>query len=235
MAILAVAYVGLPVMMSNWWHLNCRLVPFLWAGLLLRLPATLPRPAAFALCACALAFSAVTGVDYLRLDRDRAAFTAGIDAVPARATLLPLMFEKGKTSDFTASLTHAWGYYTVAKDTSAPLVFGVERSYPITYREFPPRALIPPALDRFAESAATPQRVCKQLRRIADDAACATAWRALWASFWREAEPRFSHVLTWAMPPETRAVLSPRYRRVFASGELEIYAREPAPTEPGRP
>ena len=33
------AYIALPVMLSNWWYLNCRLVPFLWAGLLLRLPA----------------------------------------------------------------------------------------------------------------------------------------------------------------------------------------------------
>ena len=76
--------------------------------------------------------------------------------MPEGATLLPLMFKRSKTSDFTASLTHAWGYYTVAKNTSAPLVFAVERCYPITYRDFPPRALIPPALDRFAEATGTP-------------------------------------------------------------------------------
>src|SRR4051794_2055177 len=107
MVVLAAAYVGLPVMMSNWWYLNCRLVPFLWAGLLVRLPAALPRSAAVGLVASALAFSAVTGGDSLRLDRDRAEFTAGIDVVPEGATLLPLMFKRGKTSDFTASLTHA--------------------------------------------------------------------------------------------------------------------------------
>ena len=80
-----------------------------------------------------------------------AEFTAGIEAVPEGATLLPLLFKHGKTSYFTASLSHAWGYYTVAKNTSAPLVFGVERSYPITYRDFPPRKLIPPAFDQFAD------------------------------------------------------------------------------------
>ena len=90
MAILAAAYVALPVMLSNWGYFNCRLVPFLWAGLALRLPGTLPRPVAIVLAACALSFSAVTGIDYVRLDRDRAEFTAGIDAVPERATLLPL-------------------------------------------------------------------------------------------------------------------------------------------------
>ena len=235
LTILAVAYVALPVMLSNWWHLNCRLVPFLWAGLLLRLPVTLPRPVTVGLAACALAFSAVTGIDYVRLDRDRAEFTAGIDAVPPRATLLPLLFKRSKTSDFNASLMHAWGYYTVAKDTSAPLVFGVERSYPITYREFPPRALIAPALDRFAELSATPAKVCKQLRQFPIDAACEAAWRDVWAAFWQQAEPRFTHVLTWAIPPEARPLIPPRYRRVFAAGDLEIYARATPVTPPAAP
>jgi hypothetical protein len=225
MVVLAAAYVGLPVMMSNWWYLNCRLVPFVWAGLLLRLPNALPRPVAVVLLASAVTFSAVTGVDYLRLDRDRAAFTAGIDAVPERATLLPLMFKRSKTGDFTASLTHAWGYYTVAKDAPAPLIFAVERSYPITYRDFPPRALIPPALDRFAEATSSPAKVCKMLRQFPTDAECAAVWRDLWWGFWSEAEPRFSHVLTWAMPPEVRPLIPARYRRVFAAGDLEIYAR----------
>lgn len=227
LALLAAGYVALPEMMSNWHYLNCRLVPFLWAGVLLRVPDRLPRGAAIGLTACALSFSVVTGVDYVRLDRDRAAFTAGVGAVPERATLLPLLFEHGKTSDFTASLTHAWGYYTVARSTSAPLVFGVERSYPITYRDFPPRALIPPALDQFAEHWSTPAEVCRRLRRSLADETCAAIWREVWGAFWREAEPRFSHVLTWAMPPEARPIIPARYRRVFAAGALEIYARGP--------
>ncbi|MBN2576558.1 MAG: hypothetical protein JXP73_18485 [Deltaproteobacteria bacterium] len=226
MAVLAAAYVGLPETLSNWSYLNCRLVPFLWAGLALRAPSSLPRSAAVLLAACALSFSAVLGVDYVRLDRDRALFTAGLDVVPARATLLPLLFEKRRTGDFVASLTHAWGYYTAAKDTSAPLVFAVERSYPITYREFPPPALIPPALDRFAELHGTPARTCKLLRRPAADAACTALWRGLWNDFWQQAEPRFGHLLAWAMPPEARATIPPTYHRVLAAGELEIYARK---------
>jgi hypothetical protein len=232
MAFLTAAYVALPVMMSNWWYLNCRLVPFLWAGLALRLPAKLPRPVTVVLVVCALSFSAVMGIDYVRLDHDRAAFTAGMDAVPARATLLPLLFKHRKTSDFTASLTHAWGYYTVMKNTSAPLVFAVERSYVISYREFPPRDLIPPALDLFAEKQGTPAQVCKILRHFPVDAACTAAWRKLWKDFWQQAEPRFSHVLTWAIPSEARPMIPQQYRRIFAAGELEIYAREtsaPAP------
>jgi hypothetical protein len=198
----------------------------------LRLPSALPRPVAAVLAACALAFSAATGVDYVRLDRDRAEFTAGMDAVPARATLLPLMFKRSKTSTFTASLTHAWGYYTVLRDTAAPLVFAVERSYPITYREFPPRALIPPALDRFAELRGTPAQVCRSLGRWPVDAACTAAWRELWNGFWREAEPRFSHLLTWAIPPEARPMIPERYHRIFAAGDLEVYAHAAPADQP---
>jgi hypothetical protein len=223
---LGFAYVALPTMLSNWNYLNCRLVPFIWAGLLLRLPERLPRPVTAALAASALVFSAALGVDYVRLDRDRAAFTAGIDAVPEHATLLPLMFKRSKTSTFTASLTHAWGYYTVAKDASGPLVFGVERTYPITYRDFPPGKLIPPALDRFAERNGTPADVCKRLGSTPTDPACRAAWQDLWSGFWREAEPRFSHLLTWAMPTDARALIPPRYHRVFSAAELEIYARD---------
>ena len=232
---LAAGYLARPESLSNWSYFHCRLVPFLWAGLALRLPARLPRAATGALVACALAFSAVTGIDYVRLDRDRAAFTAGMDAVPARATLLPLLFRKGATSDFTESLTHAWAYYVVEKDTSAPLVFAVERSYPITYRQFPPRALIPPALESFAERSGTPARVCKAMGVRDGDPACLAAWRTQWNDFWREATPRFTTVLTWGMTDQARALLPPAYARAFQAGPLEIYARSPGISDTDHP
>ena len=222
---LAAAYFLMPVMLSNWWYFNCRLVPYLWVVLLLFLPRELPRPAVAGLAACALAFSLATGVDYVRLDRDRAEVTAGINVVPRDATLLPLMFKRSQTSSFTASLTHAWAYYAVRRDTSAPLAFAVERSYPITYRESPPRALVPPALDRFAELRGTAAQVCRSLGRPAVDAGCTAAWRELWAGFWRDAGPRFTHLLVWGMPPEARAIIPDQYQRIFVKGELEIYAR----------
>jgi hypothetical protein len=227
MASLALAYLALPTMISNWWYLNCRLVPFLWAGAMVRMPERLPKMVSAGLAVSALWFSAVLGVDYLRLDRDRAAFAAGMDAVPMRATLLPLLFQHDRTSDFTASLTHAWADYVIAKNTSAPLVFAVERSYPITYREFPPDALIPPALDRWAEKHGAPAQVCKLFRpaRPEVDGECVEEWHHQWEGFWREAEPRFSHVLTWAMPPEARPIIPSNYRQIFAKDGLEIYQR----------
>ncbi len=223
---LIVLYLGLPLMISNWWYLNTRVAPFVWIALAVRVPPALPRKLVALLVASALAFSAALGVDYLRLDRDRAELTAGIDAVPARATLLPLLFQHRRTSDFTASLTHAWAYYVLARQTSAPLVFAVERSYAITYRRFPPPSLIPPALDRFAELHASPAQLCDGVHPAATNLAdCTAIWQLVWSQFWAEAEPRFSHVLTWAMPAEARAMMPASYRVVFTAGDLAIWAR----------
>jgi hypothetical protein len=226
---LLVGYLALPSMLSNWCYFNSRLVPFLWAAALVRLPERAPRWLTATLVACALCFSAALGVDYLRLDHDRAAFTAGMNAVPERAALLPLLFKHEGTRGFTAGLTHAWAYYVLAKNTTAPLVFAVERSYPITYRTFPPAALIPPALDEFAEKHGTAAQVCKLSRPTQaernGDATCTPEWRRQWTRFWQEAEPRFTHVLTWAMPAEARPLLPASYRSAFKNGALEIYER----------
>jgi hypothetical protein len=218
-------YLALPTMYSNWNYLNTRMVPFLWAGFLLRVPTRLPRALTVGLALAALSFSVALGVDYVRLDRDRAEFTAGIDAVPERATLLPLEFRRSQHSKFTASLTHAWSYYALAKDTSVPLVFGVERSYPITYREFPPGDLIPPALDRFAENNGTASVACWHLKLPRDSPECPAILRSIWQGFWTQAEPHFSHLMTYAMPAEARALIPESYHRVFVSGDVEIYAR----------
>ena len=224
-AAVIVLYLGLPLMISNWWYLNSRMVPFVWIVLAVRVPPALPRWLIALLVASSLAFSAALGVDYVRLERDRAELSSGIDAVPARATLLPLLFQHRRTSEFTASLTHTWASYVLAKQTSAPLVFAVERSYAITYRKFPPPALIPPALDRFAELNATPAQLCDRAPPAATNLAdCTAIWHLLWSQFWAEAEPRFSHVLTWAMPPEARAMMPASYRVVFTSGDLAIWA-----------
>lgn len=232
LAALAVAYVALPVMMSNWCYLNCRLVPFIWIGLALCLPATLPRRLPAVLVACALSFSLVLGIDYVRVARDSAELTAGVVAVPRGATLMPLLFKRKKTADFVASLAHAWGPYTTERDAMVPLVFAVERSYPITWTKFPSRKTIPPTFDQFAEKYATPAQTCKALGQPAVDEYCTAAWRTVWDGFWKEAQPHFSHLLTWAIPPETRSLIPAAYHRTFAAGDLEIYARESSPRGP---
>ena len=76
--VLATLYVLTPYVMTNWFHVNSRFIPFLWLAALVRLPERLPGRALAALGACALAASVGLGIDYVRLDRERARFTAGI-------------------------------------------------------------------------------------------------------------------------------------------------------------
>lgn len=228
---LLLGYAALPVTLSNWCYFNCRLIPFVWALALVRVPQRLPQWISGVLVGCAVWFSVALAIDYVRLDRDRAAFAAGMDAVAPRAALLPLLFQHQRASTFTASLTHAWAYYVLAKDTTAPLVFAVERSYPITYRTFPPAALIPPALDEFAEKHATAAKTCG-IAPARVDKDCLSSWRGQWSQFWQLAEPRFTHVLTWAMPQDAASLVPTSYRRTFRRGQLEVFERTASMTPP---
>ena len=224
--LLVLAYALLPGGASNWWYLNTRLIPFVWFALLVRVPATLPRWLERALLGAAAVYSMGLGVDYLRLDRDRAAYTAGMDVVPDGANLLPLSFESYVTSEFTASAHHLWGFYTLGKNAPPPLVFAVERSYPILWKNFPPAQLVPPALDNFPRRSRSPEVVCAQLRAAGvAPADCEAAWTERWREFLAVAAPRFDHVLTWVAPPELERVLSPRYERVLSRPPLEIWRR----------
>jgi len=217
---LAVLYAATPVMWSDWWYLNTRIAPYLWIALVVRVPAALPRRLTAALAVSALAFSLVLGIDYVRLDRDRAEFCAGISAVPEGAALLPLMFAHRRTSEQTASLTHAHAFYVIAKNVVSPMMFAGERSFVLTYTTFPPKELILPAIHNFAVLNDSPERDCDL-----DDVACVLRWRARWASFWKLAEPRFAYVLTWKMNRHVRKLMPASYRAVFERGDLAIFAR----------
>ena len=164
MALMVLAVFCLPASGSNWGLLNARFIPFVWVGLLLRAPPSLPRWLQIALPVAALAYGGGLWADYTRLEQERRQFTSAIRAVPEHAALLPLVFDAHGSATFTEPLKHAWGYYVLARATSAPLLFAVERSYPLTYRTWPPPELIPPALDEFAGRNESPAHICADSR-----------------------------------------------------------------------
>ena len=114
---LVVLFCLAPYRITNWYHVNSRLVPYIWVALLLRLPEHLPRRIMAVLGVSAVLYSAGMGADFIRLDRDRQQFTAGISAVPEGARLLPLVFRHKGASDNTRTLMHAWGFYVTEKYT----------------------------------------------------------------------------------------------------------------------
>ena len=229
MVAIGALYLFMPYVTTNWFHVNSRLIPFFWLAALVRLPDRLPRRAralALALAVAALTTSVGMGVDYVRLTREWTRFTAGMNAVPEGARLLPLVFRSKQVSDNTRSLLHGWGFYVTQKHTSAPLLFAHSRSFPVMYREPPPVQFNHLVLESFARSMASPDWMCNVLRSggiAVED--CQGAWRERWAEFWRAAEPRFDHVLLWAAPPAVMALLPSSFRVTFQRDELTILER----------
>jgi hypothetical protein len=112
------------------------------------------------------------------------------------------------------------------RQTSAPLLFAHSRSFPLMYREPPSLQMNHLVLESFAPSMVNSSWMCDSLRSgglVLQD--CEGEWRARWADFWREAEPRFDHVLMWAAPPPVMALLPAEYHVVFQQGELTILER----------
>lgn len=227
--VLAAFYFFTPYVATNWFHVSSRFIPFLWLAALVRLPERLPRrgPAVLAaLAACALSYGIGMGIDYVRLDRERQRFVAGIPSVPEGATLLPLVFRSKGSSENTRALLHDWGYYVVEKHTSAPLLFAHSRSFAVMYREPPETQFNHLVLESFAPSMGSPDWMCGLLRSAGVAMRdCAGEWRERWADLWEEAEPRFDHVLLWEAPPAVMALVPPEYHVVFQRDELTILER----------
>ena len=225
MALLLFLFFAMPASQSNWGLFNARVIPFLWAGLLVRAPAAMPRGLARGLAAAAVLYAAAMTVDYARLERDRQAFCAAIPHVAEHARLLPLVFEQHGSAEFTEPLKHLWGYYVMARRTTAPLLFAVERSYPLTYVRWEPPELLPPAVDLMAIANRTPDEICGH-RRPKGDPECQRQFEERWQRFWTIAEPRFDHLLTWEEQPGFAELVPPSFHRTFVQGPLVLYVKD---------
>lgn len=222
---LALLYCFIPYKMTNWFHVNSRLIPYFWVGLLLFVPERLPKGLAVALGFSGVLYTAGMGIDHVRLDEERREFLAGMDAVPEGARLLPLIFKHKGDSDNTRNLLHMWGYYVVERKTSAPLLFAHSRSFPVTYSEPPPARFNHLVLESFAPEVSTPAVLCKASVHLDD---CEALFEATWRRFFVEATPRFDHLLLWEPTPEALAMIPNDYERTFSGGRLMIYARRDA-------
>jgi hypothetical protein len=223
---LLVLYVVTPYHVMSWFHVNSRFLPYVGIAALLRVPDALPRTL-LGLCALSAAlYSVGMGVDYVRLDRDRAEFTAGLSAVPEGARLLPLVFRSRLTSENTHSLLHAWGFYVMAKRSTAPLLFAHSRAFPVTYRVPQPTRFNHLTLEGFAPAMASAYARCG-LPRPGDAGRddCEANWRLGWAQFWRETIPLYDHVLMWDASSDAQALVPPAYQVAFHQDRLTIYRR----------
>jgi hypothetical protein len=176
----------------------------------------------------ALLYSAGMGADFVRLEKDRQKFVAGISSVPHGAKLLPLLFSQKGTSENTRSLLHAWGFYVVEKQTSAPLLFAHSRSFPVMYSVPPHPRFNHLVLEKFGPFMQSEVWMCGTLLERGIYSECTEHYRARWAEFWRDATPAFDHVLMWDLTPEAQALVPSDYRIKFRQDRLTIYERVPA-------
>ena len=222
--VLGLLYGFSPYIVTNWFHVNSRLIPYIWIGLLLRVPDRLPRALAPVLGVSAALYSAGMGADFVRLDRDRQQFTAGISAVPEGARLLPLVFRHKGVSDNTRTLMHAWGFYVTEKYTSAPLLFAHSRSFPVTYSAPPPVRFHELVLENFAATMITSASFCSDTSRVVTTD-CKAEYRARWAEFWHDATPLYDHVLLWEPSQEALDLVPSDYGVTFRQDGLVIMQR----------
>jgi len=224
---LAALYCFLPYIVTNWFHVNSRIIPYIWLAFLVRVPTSLPKKAIGVLVLSAATYSAGLGIDYVRLDKERREFTAGIEAVPEGARLLPLLFRHKSSGENTRNLLHAWGFYVTERHTAAPLLFAHSRSFPVMYSTPPPVRFNHLVLEGFASSVATPKRMCKSMfggNMVVDD--CDGVFASTWRQFYADALPRYDHLLVWDPTPAGRAVIPSDYRLTFQRGRVSIYARK---------
>jgi hypothetical protein len=221
-----IAFVACPYVAFNWGYFSSRLVPFVWAVALARLPARVPRPLAVALAASAVLYFAGNGVDMLRLDAEQREFSAGVGAVPERAQVLFLNFSPRLTSRNTWSLATATGIYAVVKHTNAPNTWTNTASQPIMRRTPPARWEDPIVVRRFLDATRTREGYCAlDASRGLDPTLCERTWQDEWRAFWEAAAPEYTHVLMWDPTPDAIAQLPAAYAPVFHAGRLWIWGR----------
>ena len=223
MVALALLFCLAPYRITNWYHVNSRLIPFIWVALLMRVPDQLPKRVMAVLGVAAALYSAGMGADFLRLDADRERFTAGISSVPEGAKLLPLVFRHKGQSDNTRSLLHAWGFYVTDRYTSAPLLFAHSRSFPVSYSTPPPVRFNDLVLENFAATMISSANFCESTRVVTND--CRGEYRARWAEFWHDATPLYDHVLLWEPSEEALQLVPIDYGITFRQGGLVIMER----------
>lgn len=227
--LLGLLYLFTPYSLTNWFHVSSRFVPYLWFGLLVRVPDRLPKALVAFMLLAATSFTVGHGVEYRLLDRDRQEMMVGLDAVPRGARMLPLLFTRKMHSEHTQNLLHAWGYYVIERDVSAPLLFAHSRGFPVMYREAPQARFNHLVLESFPVRMRTPRAFCERGREnaqiIHDD--CQAEYRSLLVEFWRAALPTFDTLMVWDMPDEVRASIPDGYAETFHQGKLSIFRRVP--------
>jgi hypothetical protein len=229
LVLLTAGYGLLPTFMfPEWGYFNTRFLPFLWLGLLVRVPETLSRKLVTVVACAGIAGSAGNGIGLLRMDADLAEFCSGIPHVEKGARLLPLLFSVSSSGDNIEPELQAWGYYTIERQTSADLLWASRSVDAVQYRILPPPRFHHDVIQNMPRAMFSAAFWCETLARstgtVRED--CGRAWADAWHDYLASAEKRYQYVLVWDPLDPVLALIEQHFPAVHRQGRLVIGRRK---------
>ena len=153
-------------------------------------------------------------------------FSSGIPFVRRGSRVYPVIFDPRSPSILVKPFLHAWGYYGLARDVVTPYAFAWHATrFPYRYRELPVHS-VDSAFPSDAEDepyALLEGRLCASVRRFSSSLSCDEV-RARAEARILALGTSYDYLLTWAAPPDFRALVAARgYRLLHAQGLLALY------------
>jgi len=225
LALLALCYAFVPfAIIPVWSYFGTRFLPFIWLGLLVRVPNQLPhRLLSFVSCA-AVASSLGTGAGFLSMDHRLNDFRSGLPHVETGANVLPVLFSVKDSGDFIEPFMHAWALYTIERGTSADMVWASRSVDAEHYVTAPPPRFHHDAIANRPRSMYSANVWCSNLVQYANTVLenCPQAWEAEWHSYLNDASKRYSYVLVWDAPEPTLAIITQHFPVIHRQGKLTV-------------
>jgi hypothetical protein len=224
--LLLALYFAAPYQTVGIGYAGSRILPYVWLAALVRVPDRLHPGLGRLVGAASVLYVAAMAVDTVRLAREEDEVAAGVAAVPTGARLDVFLFRTRLTSTNTWSLSTAWGEYVVGAGAHTWEMPGDTPSLPFHWRARPPGRLETSAHHRFMDAVATRSGFCTQRETLGlDPASCDAAWRAEWASYYREVDPYVDAIVMWDPPQDSLDQVPGQWRPTFHRGRLWIFTR----------
>jgi hypothetical protein len=228
--VLFVIYVMLPSMLPGFGFVDERVLPFLWAWALVRVPASVPAWLGRTLVASSALWAVGTACDLFRGARDLDEFIAAApeipDAEPAR--LLTLNFAPAVSSTNTSSLLHASGMYTMLRGAHPQDLWADSPSMPLRHASPPSLVEDPVRVRDLLHAGPTPAKYCKTLVDAGlPDYDCEARFQSMWHGVWEAIESRYDYVLLWRPTPDVMATVPKTFMARVSGEKLTLLVKAP--------